>query len=49
VIHPTDYFCETGVCSAIEGDGSPIYRDDQHLRPISVVKRAVFIDATLRP
>jgi hypothetical protein len=25
VIHPTDYFCETGVCRAIEGDGSPIY------------------------
>jgi len=49
VIHPTDYFCETGVCRAIEGDGSPIYRDDQHLRPISAVKRAVFIDATLRP
>jgi hypothetical protein len=49
VIHPTDYFCETGVCRAIEGDESPIYRDDQPLRPISAVKRAVFIDATLRP
>ena len=49
VVHPADYFCETGVCPAIEGDGSPIYRDDQHLRPVSVIKRAVFIDATLRP
>jgi len=49
VVRPADYFCETGVCPAIEGDGSPIYRDDQHLRPVSVIKRAVFIDATLRP
>ncbi len=49
LVHPVDYFCDTGVCPATEGDGSPIYRDDQHLRPVSVIKRAMFIDATLEP
>ena len=49
VVRPTDYLCETGVCPATESDGSPIYRDDQHLRPVAVVKRAAFIDVTLLP
>jgi peptidoglycan/LPS O-acetylase OafA/YrhL len=49
VLYPIDYFCDVGVCSATEGDGSPIYRDDQHLRSVSAIKRATFIDTMLEP
>jgi hypothetical protein len=49
LVHPIDFFCDGGMCPAVERDGSPIYRDDQHLRTVSVIKRARFIDATLEP
>jgi hypothetical protein len=49
VIRPADYFCNGVVCPASDGDGSPIYIDDNHLRAASVIKGAVFIDAVLRP
>ncbi len=49
VIRPADYFCRAEVCPATDVDGAPIYKDADHLRPASAVKRAVFIDDTLRP
>jgi peptidoglycan/LPS O-acetylase OafA/YrhL len=49
VIRPVDYLCNIDVCPAIDDDGSPMYKDEQHLRPASAVKRAVFVDAMLRP
>jgi peptidoglycan/LPS O-acetylase OafA/YrhL len=49
VIRPADYFCNGGFCPASDGDGSTIYIDDSHLRAASVIERAVFIDAVLRP
>jgi len=49
VIRPADYFCNRDVCPATDGEGAPLYKDENHLRAASVAKRAVFIDATLRP
>jgi peptidoglycan/LPS O-acetylase OafA/YrhL len=48
VIRPADYFCESEVCPATDADGDPLYRDDQHLRPGSTIRKATFIDDTLQ-
>jgi hypothetical protein len=47
LIRPADYFCESDVCPATDADGDPLYRDDQHLRPGSTIRKATFIDDTL--
>lgn len=49
VIRPADYFCDGGVGPASDQGGSPNYLGDHHLRAASVIKRAVFIDATSDP
>jgi peptidoglycan/LPS O-acetylase OafA/YrhL len=49
VIRPTEYFCESGLCSATDDRGVPMYSDASHLRPATVIKRATFIDTVLKP
>jgi hypothetical protein len=49
VIRPADYFCDNGYCPATDQDGTPMYKDENHLRTASVVQRATFIDKILQP
>jgi SGNH domain (fused to AT3 domains) len=49
VIRPADYFCNNDYCPATDQDGSPLYKDENHLRSASVVQKATFIDKILQP
>ncbi len=47
VINPMDVLC-TNICSSLDADGEPIYKDLAHLRPTYVRKKANFIDVALQ-
>ena len=49
IIRPTDYFCDSRLCPATDRDGSPLYRDADHLRSASIVEKAAFINTVLQP
>jgi len=49
IIRPADYFCDGSLCPAIDHEGSPLYRDADHLRSASIVERATFINKVLQP
>lgn len=44
VIDPSNYLCSEGKCKRTAPDGTPIYRDSNHLRAGFVRKEAGFID-----
>ena len=44
LIDPIDFICRDGACPTLMADGSPIYRDQSHLRPAFVREFATFID-----
>lgn len=48
VIDPLDFLCSEGVCSALMPDGTPIYRDDTHLRASYVRNHVRFLDGPLQ-
>ena len=47
VIKPIDYLCNER-CDSLDASGTPIYKDDAHLRPTFVRKHANFIDQAVR-
>jgi peptidoglycan/LPS O-acetylase OafA/YrhL len=49
LIRPVDYLCDGSVCPAVDAQGAPLYRDEDHLRPATVIERATFIDRLLQP
>ncbi|MDR3158723.1 MAG: acyltransferase [Zoogloeaceae bacterium] len=48
VIDPAKFLCNEKRCEALDENGAPMYRDEEHLRPSFVRRRAVFIDPALR-
>lgn len=48
LIDPMETLCRENFCFAFEA-GSPIYKDDNHLRPYFVRKNAGFLDRSLYP
>ena len=49
VISPMDYLCDREECPALDKDGSPIYRDNGHIRASKAETLATFVDDVLRP
>jgi hypothetical protein len=49
LIRTADYFCDTGMCPAVDAQGEPLYMDDDHLRARTAAIRATFIDELLQP
>ena len=47
LIDPFEYLCEAEVCRTMDGNGRPVYRDSDHLRPFWAIERAHYIDQTL--
>lgn len=47
VISPMDFLCDASLCSSVEKNGEPIYKDGSHLRPTYVRDKATFIDDVL--
>lgn len=47
VIDPTDTICRDDVCSSVDDDLTPKYKDDGHLRPTYVRRHIRFLDQTL--
>lgn len=48
IVNPLDSLCRGDECPAVGEDGSPIYRDGQHLRASKAVNLAYFVDDVLR-
>ncbi|MEW6681309.1 MAG: acyltransferase family protein [Nitrospirota bacterium] len=47
VIDPLDFLCSEGVCSALMPDGTPMYRDDTHLRASYARNHVRFLDGSI--
>ncbi len=47
LINPLDFLCADGWCPAVAPDGTPIYKDGQHLQPAYVRAHVTFLDSTL--
>jgi len=47
VIRPIDSLCNATQCPSVDVNGEPIYKDNAHLRPKYVRKKAHFIDEVL--
>ena len=48
VIDPVLHLCKAGYCALSLDDGTPIYKDDSHLRPQFVREFADFIDIAIK-
>ena len=48
VIDPLDTLCNDEECPTVDPDGSPIYRDDGHLRPSYVRANVKYLDYAIR-
>ena len=46
-VDPLDTQCGSGTCTLVDGAGSPLYRDSNHLRSSVVRERAGFLDKFL--
>jgi len=46
-IDPVSFLCGNALCSSVDNDGEPLYKDGQHLRPGFVRNKATFIDVTV--
>jgi peptidoglycan/LPS O-acetylase OafA/YrhL len=47
VIDPVAHLCPAGICEILGEQGEFVYRDDHHLRPFYVRKRANYLDVVL--
>ncbi len=47
VINPVGQICRAGVCDVITEDKQFVYRDNHHLRPFYVLKKAQYLDKVL--
>lgn len=47
LVNPLDFLCADGWCPAVAPDGTPIYKDHQHLQPAFVRAYVTFLDSTL--
>ena len=48
VLSPLDFVCDAQWCPALDGTGTPMYKDASHLRPSYVKREARFLDQTLQ-
>jgi peptidoglycan/LPS O-acetylase OafA/YrhL len=48
VIDAAAHFCQDGTCATTLSDGTPIYKDDNHIRPFYVKEHIDYIDVTLK-
>lgn len=48
VIDPVAHFCQNGICATTLSDGTPIYKDENHIRPFYVKEHIDYIDITLK-
>jgi hypothetical protein len=49
ILNPLDTLCHGDICPATDSDGSPLYRDSNHLRASKAARLATFVDDALRP
>jgi peptidoglycan/LPS O-acetylase OafA/YrhL len=49
ILNPLDTLCHGDICPAADSDGSPLYRDNNHLRASKAARLATFVDDALRP
>jgi peptidoglycan/LPS O-acetylase OafA/YrhL len=49
VIDPIEYLCPETKCPVFDSEGSPLYRDEVHLRASYAKSSAVYIDITVTP
>lgn len=47
VIDPIPHFCENGLCKTSLDDGTPIYKDSNHIRPFYVTDHLDYLDVIL--
>ncbi|MBV1932915.1 MAG: hypothetical protein KUG71_14510, partial [Porticoccaceae bacterium] len=48
VIDAAAHFCQDGMCATTLSDGTPIYKDENHIRPFYVKEHIDYIDVTLK-
>ena len=49
VLSPLNFLCESDICPALDEDGTPIYRDDNHIRAAKSLKLTRFVRSLLLP
>jgi hypothetical protein len=48
LVNPLDFLCEPSVCSVLDINGQPIYKDIKHIRASYMREHVSFLDFTLK-